>query len=110
MRLIKLTPTSNTTGFIPHVYISADTIVEIEISGNKESPTTIVAVSTGKWYEVLETPETIERLANSDVNREPNFRDLVDFAQWYSSHQKQYIGRSYANMVDAYISEKRRQI
>ncbi|QGJ90132.1 hypothetical protein HWC80_gp080 [Mycobacterium phage Indlulamithi] len=57
-----------------------------------------------------DSPEAIERLANSDAEREPNFHMLVEFARWFSEHKVETLGRSYGNIVDRFITERRSNI
>lgn len=64
MKLLKLTPAKDKA--LP-AYVSADVIIGME--RNEELRDTIVYTSLRGWYlRVIETPEEIERLANSSTN------------------------------------------
>lgn len=97
MKLLKLTP-SDAKATLP-VYVSADRIESIEFSGYDT-----IVIAGRQCHRVIESPESIEALANS-VPGNLDFRALIKFAQWYQSNHSKFIGKTLHQMVNAFIAE-----
>lgn len=102
MRLIRLTPTNGKAGLIP--IISPHWITGMEASNYE---TIIYTARQGLYHRVVETPEQIESLLNSEPNLDPSANQLLRFAQWQRENGTRFLGKSMAEMVNTYVQELR---
>lgn len=97
MKLLKLTPSNPK---IKHpIYVSADRIESVEV----QTDDTLV-IANGSYHYVMESPESIEALANS-VPGNLDFRALIKFARWHQSNNSKFLGKTLHQMVNAFIAE-----
>lgn len=99
MRLIKLTDIKDKS-----IYVSADQIVSCEW-GEMTRYTEVYTSLRGQYFRVKETPEQIERLANSRQTDFTDYGALIQFAKWLHEKGNLLLGKSYTRAVDQYILE-----